>query len=141
MAQLIIDEPLASRIAEIAARDNVTPQEILATLFDHHFPEPRPATSLTDEDIDVPADVTDKVAYREAMRALAPKLYRVARRYWAKVGDGERLALGDEALDKQFWLIDQEGVPRLKSDAAQFQVAQDPLEALVGTLEANGRPD
>jgi hypothetical protein len=110
MAQLTIEEPLASRIREIAQKDNVTPQEMLGILLERYSPVPRPASSLTDDDIEIPDDIADKEAYRAAARALAPKIYRIARRYWANEGDSERLSLTDAQLDKQFWLIDHEGI-------------------------------
>ena len=116
MSDLVIKEPLASRIRAAAQKDNFTPEEMLAVLIERYQPAPRPASSLTDDDIEIPEDIEDIEAYRAAARALAPKLYRIARRYWVKVGDRERLALTDEQLDKQFWLIDHNGVPRLKSE-------------------------
>lgn len=137
MAQLMIEEPLASRIREIAQRDNVTPQEMVGLLLERYSPAPRPASSLTDDDIEIPDDIIDKEAYRQAARALAPKLYRIARRYWANVGDSERLSLTDEQLDKQFWLIDHEGIPRLKSEKDSVVLPHDPLEDLIGVLDTD----
>ena len=137
MSELIIGEPLASRLREAAEKDNFTPEEMLSIWLDRYHPAPRPDSSLTDADIDVPNDVQDKAAYRAAARALAPKLYRIARRYWARVEDKERLALTDEELDKQFWLIDQDGVPRLKSDKGAFERSSDPLQSLIGLVETS----
>lgn len=122
-----VAEVLATTIANSLQPD--IPDEVL---LERYSPPPRPASSLTDEDIDVPPDVEDKEAYRQAERALRPKLYRIARRYWAKVGDKERLALTDEELDKQFWLIDHEGIPRLKSEQGTIDLPPDPLDALIG---------
>jgi hypothetical protein len=132
MPDLIIQEPLASRLREAAQREYLTPEAMLAVWMERYSPPPRPASSMTDDDIDVPEDVEDKAAYRAAARALAPKLYRMARRYWAQVGDEERLALTDEQLDKQFWLIDQDGVPRLKSEQGTIVLPPDPLDDLIG---------
>lgn len=140
MSDLIIHEPLASRIREIARRENRAPEEIVAARFAEESwdeidrPSPRPRESLTDDDIDVPAYIQHKEAYREAARALQPKLYRIARRYWQKVGDTEKLALTDEQLDKVFWLIDAEGIPRFKSEKATLQLPHDPMEELIGSL-------
>src|SRR5688572_10241544 len=39
----------------------------------------RPATSLTNQDIEIPADITDVDTYRASVRALRPKLYTIAR--------------------------------------------------------------
>lgn len=137
MTELVIKEPLSSRIREAAARDGLAPEELMAILMERYSPAPRPASSLTDEDIEVPDDIEDKAAYRAAARALAPKLYRMARRYWAQVGDHERLALTDEELDKQFWLIDPDGVPRLKSEKGTVVLPPDPLDDLIGAIESD----
>lgn len=138
MAQLIVSEPLASRIRAIARQQKRPEAELLADLVEryepkgdpHHLP-PRPAESLTDADIEIPDYVTKVEEYRAAARRLRPKLYRIARRYWLKVGDTERLALTDEELDKVFWLIDHEGIPRFKSEKDSVHLPPDPLEKLV----------
>lgn len=137
MSDLVIKEPLASRIRQAAQQDNFRPEEMLSVWLERYHPTPRPASSLTDADIDVPADIQDVEGYRAAACALAPKLYRIARRYWAKVGDRGRLALTDEKLDKQFWLIDHQGVPRLKSEQGTVVVLPNPLEDLVGLIETD----
>lgn len=134
MSDLIIREPLAQRIQAIAERDNLSPEDFIRTLIEQYDPAPRPATSLTDADIDVPADVTDAAAYRAAVRQVRPKLYRIARRYWSKVGHRERLSLTDEQLDKVFWLIDQDGVPRFKDEKGQVDLPDDPMDAIFGLL-------
>mgnify|MGYP000111891549 CR=1 FL=1 len=141
MSDLIIREPLASRIREIARRENRAPEEIVAERFSEELwdaidnPPPRPRESLTDDDIEVPDFMQDKEAYRKAARAIRPKLYRIARRYWEKVGDHEKLALTDEQLDKTFWLIDHEGIPRFKSEKGTIQLPHDPMEDIIGTLD------
>lgn len=137
MTDLIIKEPLASRIRKTAQKDNFTPDEMLAIWVERYDPAPRPAASLTDDDIEIPPDIQDKEAYRAAARALAPKLYRIARRYWAKVGDRERLGMTDEELDKQFWLIDHKGIPRLKSEKGTVEIPRDPLEDLIGAIDSD----
>jgi hypothetical protein len=137
MSDLVIKEPLASRFRAAAQKDNLTPEEMLAIWPERYHPAPRPASSLTDADIEVPDDIEDKEAYRLAARSLAPKLYRIARRYWAKVGDKERLALADEELDKQFWLIDHNGVPRLKSEKGTIELPPDPLQGLIGLINTD----
>ncbi|MBA3867828.1 MAG: hypothetical protein H0X30_01595 [Anaerolineae bacterium] len=141
MGQLIVSEPLASRIRAIARQQKRPEAELLADLVERYEPKgdprhlpPRPAESLTDADIELPPDTTeptDVEQYRAAIRSLRPKLYRIARRYWLKVGDTERLALTDEELDKVFWLIDHEGIPRFKSEKDDVHLPPDPLETLV----------
>jgi len=136
MTDLIIHDPLlAQRIQEIANRDNISPEAFLRALVEQYDPSPRPASSLTDADIDIPEDIQDKAAYCEAVRRVRPKLYRIARRYWAKVGDRERLSLTYEALDKVFWLIDHEGIPRFKDEKDQLELPPDPMDDLFGLLD------
>jgi len=62
------------------------------------------------------------------------KVYEIVREYWQKHGDTDRLALTDEQLDEQFWLIDYEGIPRLKTEQGTITLPPDPLEALIGLL-------
>lgn len=147
MAQLIVSEPLASRIRALARQQKRPEAELLADLVaryepkgdPHHLP-PRPPESLTDADIELPPDIVDETEveqYRAAARKLAPKIYRIARRYWLKVGDTERLALTDEELDKVFWLIDHEGIPRFKSEKDRVDLPPNPLENLIGIIDSD----
>lgn len=139
MSSLIIHDPLAARIREVSEQENAPPEELLKRLIELHYPLPRPASSLTDADIEIPEDVpeTEKEAYRHAVRQLRPKLYRIARRYWAKIGDKDKLALSDEELDKHFWLIDHEGIPRFKSEKAYIILPADPMEAFFGLFDGS----
>lgn len=137
MSDLVIKEPLASEIRSIAEAQQREPEDIIGELV-HHFRQPTPAyvprpdSSLPDDLIDVPDDIEDQAAYRAAVRAMRPKLYEKAREYWQQVGDVARLALTDEALDKVFWLIDHEGIPRFLSERGQIELPPDPLEAMIG---------
>lgn len=163
MGDLIIREPLASRIRQLAAREQRSVEALLneyleqADLtddrqtvepprpdyppeYDPDYP-PRPRESLTDDLIDVPDDIADKDAYREAARKLRPKLYEKARAYWRKVGDQEKLALSDEQLDKTFWLFDHEGMPRFLWEKAIYTPPPDPLEAFVGLFADSDETD
>jgi hypothetical protein len=149
MSDLIIPEPLASRLREFAERDRRQPQEVIAAWLDEaeiragpeppDYPvyAPRPPESLPDDAIDVPEEVADKAAYRQAVRELLPKLYAIAREYWASVGDTDRLALTDEDLDQVFWLIDHEGVPRFKSEMATYLPPDDLGERLIGLIDTD----
>jgi len=69
------------------------------------------------------------------MQEFRAKLYKMARDYWRKVGDQERLALTDAELDEQFWLFDQDDIPHLKSDQGKVNVPPSPLESLVGIFD------
>jgi hypothetical protein len=149
MSQLIVSEPLASRIRAIARQQKRPEAELLADLVERYEPKgdprhlpPRPADSLTDADIEIPVDISlagsEKIEeYRAATRKIAPKLYRIARRYWLKVGDTERLALTDEELDKLFWLIDHEGIPRFKSEKDSVHLPPDPFDKIIGSIDTD----
>jgi hypothetical protein len=142
MSTLMIGEPLASRIRAQAAGREQSPEAFLESLLQPtraDLPEfvPRPASSLTDSDIDLPQDVTtpaEQAAYREAVRRNRPLFYAIAREYWARMGDSVRLSLTDEQLDKVFWIIDREGVPRFKEEKSLVQRGENPLRALVGII-------
>ncbi|MBC8171794.1 MAG: hypothetical protein H7X77_08975 [Anaerolineae bacterium] len=168
MGDLVIPEPWASRIRELTQNDALMLDDILDDVLYHLeqrqrvtqasspaatpsappppvIPEypPRPAWSLTNADIDIPDDITDEqdqARWRQAERNLRPKLYEIAREYWTKVRDTERLTLTDEQLDKLFWLIDHEGIPRFKSELGSIVLPPDPLETLIGAIETD-QPD
>lgn len=125
MAELVIGEPLAKRLRELARREQRPVEDVLEDILDRYAPTP-PAPQ-------VPED--EAAAEQEALAVLRPKLYRMAREYWRRVGDEERLALTDEELDEQFWLIDHEGIPRLKSEQGQVELPPDPLEAIDGIFD------
>lgn len=135
MATLTINQKLAERLQEIARRENRPVEDILESWVEHYTPA---NAGPADNDIDVPPDITDeqqKAAYRAAIRQMRPKLYEKAREYWRKAGDVERLKLTDVELDQQFWTIDHEGIPRLKSEKDKIMLPPDPLEMLIGVVE------
>jgi hypothetical protein len=136
MVDLVIKGNLAEAIRELAERQQRTPEDLLQDWVEARRaavdPEPRPTTSLPDEWIDVPEDIVDQAAYRAGVRAMRPRLYQMAREYWRSVQDHERLKLTDEELDKVFWLIDHEGIPRFLHEKESIVLPPDPLEALVG---------
>ena len=76
----------------------------------------------------------------EAIRQIRKKIYQRARAYWKATGDEARLALTDEALDEQFWLLDHEGVPRLQSDQGAVELPPDPLETMLKCAEDAALP-
>jgi hypothetical protein len=128
MANLVINKDLAKRLQTIAQRENRPVDSLIEELVDDY-------ENGFDEDAlleAVPPDIEDKAAGIAALKELRPKLYKKAREYWKRVGDKERLALSNRELDRQFWLIDHEGIPRLKSDQGKVQLPPDPLEAFVG---------
>jgi len=48
-----------------------------------------------------------------------------------------RLALTDRELDEQFWLIDHDGIPRLKTEQNQVQLPPDALDAIIGIIDTD----
>lgn len=132
MSDLVISEPLASRIRELAQHAHLSPETILARWVEWYLPAPRP---IPDAAIDVPPDVRDPAAYRDAIRQARPKLYRLARAYWQAQGDITCTALSDDELDAQFWFIDSEGVPHLKHEMGKIDPPPDPIEELFGLLD------
>ena len=121
MSDLIIRGKLAEKLRERARRENRTVEEILERLL----APVSPGNSI-------PAN---REAVEFARLSFRQKLYHIARDYWRRVDDQERLILTDNDLDEQFWLIDSQGVPRLKSDQGQMQLSSDPLEGLIGFLD------
>jgi hypothetical protein len=128
VANLVISKDLAKRLQRIAQRENrpldIVVEELIAD-YENGFDE----DALLEA---VPPDIADKAAAVAALKEIRPKLYKIAREYWQCVGDKERLALSNRELDRQFWLIDHEGIPRLKSEQGKVQLPPDPLEAFVG---------
>jgi hypothetical protein len=124
MANLVISDELAERLRQLAARQRRPLEEILQEMMTQYEHDPLL--------VEVPESVQDKAAYLRALREVRPKIYAIARNYWRRVGDPERLALTDEQLDEQFWVIDPYGVPRLKSEQDTVQLPPDPLDEIVG---------
>ncbi|MEP7290066.1 MAG: hypothetical protein ABI947_30325 [Chloroflexota bacterium] len=128
MADLAISGQLAEQLNEIAQREQRSLEEVLATMVARY----NAAETLPPMQSDA---TEDKKAYRIAVQQMRLKLYQVARRFWQSVGDEAHLALTDEQLDQQFWLIDGDGIPRLKSEQGSLTLPADPLETLVGLVE------
>ncbi len=128
MADLIIPDELADQLREIARRENRSVPDVLRTMVDR-YPLPEPPERLDSE---------DETKRQAAIRRVRLKTYERARRYWKKVGDQERLALTDEQLDEQFWLIDPDGIPRLKSEQGTIEIPPDPLLRLAEAADRLG---
>lgn len=134
MTDLIISPELAERLQAIARHEGRSLEETLTTLVERYETQDTPpGSTIPDEAIDVPSDITDAAEYRAGVRRMRPLLYQRARDYWRRVGDTERLALTNTQLDQQFWLL-SDGVPYLKSDQSKVEIPPDPLEALVGLI-------
>ncbi len=117
MTDLTIRGKTAERLQDIAQREHRPVEAVIEALLSRY------ETSADDTDAN-----QDETWHRE-FRA---KLYKKARDYWRRTDNRERLALTDEQLDDQFWLIDHEDIPRLKSDQGSVDLPSDPLEAIDG---------
>ena len=115
MANIIINDALAMRLEQVARQQNKRIEKVLSEAVDL-----------------IEAKVLEPLTPEQQMRH---KVYEIAREYWQKHGDTDRLALTDEQLDEQFWLIDHEGMPRLKSEKGTITLPPDPLEALIGFVK------
>jgi hypothetical protein len=124
VANLTIPDHLAQRLEEVAHAENRSIPDVLAQILATYVPvaEPIPEASQSE-------------SYNIALKEVRRKLYPVARRYWEEVGDTERLALTDEELDNQFWVIDREGIPRLKSEQGNIELPPDPLLIMAKAAE------
>jgi hypothetical protein len=126
MVDVTITGKAAERLREIAQRENRPVEAVVEELLAQH-------TRMDS----VPPDIEDRAAYLAALKEIRPKIYEIAREYWRKVGDQERLALTNEQLDEVFWLIDHEGIPRFKSEMGSVHLPPDPLEAIVGIIDTD----
>lgn len=109
---MMLPDHLVQKLEAIAERENRTSAEVLESLLDNYE--------------------------NQGVKAVRRRIYDRARAYWRQVGDEERAALSDEALDEQFWFIDAEGVPHLKSEEGQIEFPDDPVEKMAEmALEAN----
>jgi hypothetical protein len=142
MADLTISNDLADQLKALAESEQRSVEATIRSMLDHYVSETQPQADQADPLLKaIPPDVENKATYLEALREMRPKLYRKARDYWQRVGDHERLALTDRELDEQFWLIDPDGVPRLKSDQAFVILPHDPLADFLDLFEDSDLTD
>jgi len=101
---------LAAQLEAIAQREKRSPEAVLNSMFaQYQSPQSPPAPDA------------------EGFRQARLRAYARARRYWQQVGNAESLAVTDDQLDEQFWLIDADGVPHLKSEQGTIEITPDPL--------------
>ncbi len=102
---LIIENPqLLEQINRIAEQEQRPVEDVLSAMVAQYQPRP-----IRDELPD--PEEWARFVYLDA--------YRRAREYWREHGDLEKAAMTDEEMDEKFWLIDAEGIPRLKSEKDQ----------------------
>ena len=124
MANLIINEQDIQRLRDIAKRENRPIEEIVSQMIENY------ASHSDNRLVDAPRG--------DAHSGYRLKLYAQARRYWEATHDAQRLSLTDAQLDEQFWCIDPEGIPRLKSDQDVITLPSDGLLAMVQLAEREG---
>lgn len=129
MAALNLRPDLIERPTELARREQRPVEAVLESMLAQYAPASEPESESLDSDDDA------------MMREFRQKLYRIARDYWRQVGNEERLKLTDAELDVQFWLIDHEGIPRLKSEQGAVDLPDDPLDALDGLFADSDETD
>jgi len=124
MAEMILRPDLVEKIQEIARIENRPADAVVESLLAQYRPQTNGTKTAPEED-----------DYETQYRAFRRKLYTIARCYWTEVDDQTRLALTDEALDEQFWLIDQDGIPRLKSEEGTIDLPPDSFDAIIGIFD------
>ena len=133
MTDLVIPPPLAEKLRTIAEREHRPVADVIETMI-HKYDAP-PSESLpplpTLGEILAEMDPPQQALYREFRQ----KLYVIAREYWQRTGNQERLALTDGQLDDQFWLIDHEDIPRLKSEYGTITLPHDPIDDILGIID------
>ncbi len=120
MSEVILSGDLAERLQEIAQHENRPVESVIRSLIESYVPSASPE---------------EETPFEAALHQLRPRLYQQARNYWRKTGNIDRLTLSDEELDEQFWLIDNQGIPRLKSDQGQVDQPPVPLESVAEVLD------
>jgi hypothetical protein len=79
----------------------------------------------------------DPAEIRAAVRADQLRTYERARRYWRENNQPERAALSDEELDAQFWLFDNDAIPRLKEEQGTVEIQPSSLMLMLQALRAD----
>jgi hypothetical protein len=120
MTDITLPDDLAAQLEAIAQRENRSPQAVIETLLARYIAAQ-------------PSPVEADPAVQTALRQMRPRLYALARAYWQRVADTPRLSLSDAELDDQFWLIDSDGIPRLKADQGRVELPPDPLVKIAET--------
>jgi len=123
MADQILRPDLIERLQDLARRENRDVNEVVERWINIYFP---------------PLSLTNEEEQQAQLRAMILRMYERARKYWRETGNSERLALSDNELDEQFWLIDRGGVPRLKSEKGSIEIPPDPFVMMAEMAEREG---
>jgi hypothetical protein len=118
MAELILRPDLVQRLHELAQREHRAVDEVVETLLDSYT---QPVDSPSQEEI---------------LRQDRLRTYARARRYWSEHGD-PRQHLSDAELEEQFWLFDENGVPRLKVDQETLKLPPNPFSKSIRAVHSD----
>ena len=122
MADLTLPTELVERLDAIARKEQRTVESLIASLLQEH------TTHMPDQ------DVSDNPDQREALlKGDRLRLYTVARRYWRSKND-PRQNMTDDEMEADFWLIDQDGIPRLKSEQDALVLPENPLQTVLDAI-------
>ena len=108
--QLVIeDSKLANKLQQIAEQEHRSIEEVLFSMVTQYRPR-----SIVDEMPDA----------EEMARLVRLAAYEQARAYWGQLGNPKRAEMTDEQLDEEFWLLDADGIPRLKADKSEVKLPE-----------------
>ncbi|MBX3082078.1 MAG: hypothetical protein KF716_10630 [Anaerolineae bacterium] len=128
MADLTLSAALIEQLEETARRENRSVESLIASLLSERTHSLPPQLSQAN---------AVEVERREAiLKADRLRMYARARTYWAKENN-PRQHMTDDELEEQFWLFDQNGIPRLKSEQGTINVPESPLQSILDSVSNN----
>jgi hypothetical protein len=119
MTDLTLRDDLVQRLQQIASQEHRRLDEIVETMLDRYDPS-----------------VTSELVLEEERRQDRLRIYERARRYWRQHSD-VRQQLSNEDLDEQFWVIDPDGIPRLKDEQSNIELPADPFVRMLEMAESD----
>src|SRR5258705_10372078 len=122
MATLTLPPELVERLDAVARQEQRTVESFIASLLQEH------SAHMPEQDSSNDHEKREAVLKRDRL-----SLYEVERRYWRGVGD-PRQNMTDDELEADFWLIDQDGIPCLKSERNTFDVPEHPLQTILDAI-------
>lgn len=122
--RIVIKDPLlAQELQRIAEREHRSVEDVLSSMLAQYQP---------------PGGGQDAPEADELARQVRLAAYQAARDYWRHAGDKGRAVLTDEQLDREFWLFDADGIPRLKADKGEVVLPESSLRRAGQVLQSAG---
>ncbi len=118
MTDLTLRDDLVQRLQQIANQEHRRVDDIVETLLNHYDP-------IKSGDLVLEGDL-----HQDRLH-----IYDRARAYWQRMDDS-RQHLSNEDLEQRFWLIDPNGIPRLKDEQSTVKLPVDPLVQILEMAEA-----